>query len=83
MERPDEQGRTTVNRYVTGRVLKALKDSRISNLRFERLTDMEVDVGVYAIGSQYRLPRDYDARAAALYAKKRASDERRGRKQVN
>ena len=61
MEQPDERGNRTLNRYVTGRVLKAFRRSRISNLRIEKLSDLEVSASVYEIGSRYRLPRDYDA----------------------
>jgi hypothetical protein len=74
MEQPDERGNRTLNRYVTGRVLKAFRRSRISNLRIEKLSDLEVSASVYEIGSRYRLPRDYDARVDTLYARKRASD---------
>lgn len=74
MERADERGNRTLRRYVTGRVVKALGRSRISNLHIEKLSELEVSAAVYEIGLRYRLPRNYDSRLEELYANKGASD---------
>jgi hypothetical protein len=70
MERPDDRGNKSVNRYVTGRVLRALRRSRISNLRLERLSQLEISAANYESGLRHRLPHDFDARVAALRAGK-------------
>jgi hypothetical protein len=69
MERPDERGKRTLNRYVTGRLVRAVRRSRIGNLRLEKLSELEVGGSVYEISSRYRLPHDYEERVAALRAR--------------
>ena len=75
MERPDERDHRTVRRYITGRVRTALRRSRISNLRIQRLSELEVDAGAVEISLRYRLPQGYDARVASLYEQRRASND--------
>ncbi|HXW08588.1 MAG TPA: hypothetical protein VD833_25380 [Vicinamibacterales bacterium] len=73
MERPDERGHRNLNRYITGRAVRLLRQSRIGNLRLEKLSEIEIRGFIYESGLRYRLPKDYDERVAALHAKRRSA----------
>jgi hypothetical protein len=39
----------------------------VSNLRYTRLTDLELKTSIFEIGSPHRLPRDFASRVRAEY----------------
>ncbi len=64
VERPDAKGHSTMCRYVTGRVMRALKRAKVRNLAYTRLSQEVRDVSNYTHGLAYRLPSDLDRRIA-------------------
>jgi hypothetical protein len=69
MDRPDSLGRTTLFRLVSARLVCALREASIKNLRFEAAADVESALFAYQIGSAHRLPPDWESRVTELYAR--------------
>ena len=67
MESPDSRGKSTAVMLCTLKVKKALSKAKVSNMRYTRLTDLELNTSIFEIGGPYRLPRDFVSRVKAVY----------------
>lgn len=67
MERPDQLGKRTTNRFCTERVERALVGARVTNLRLTRSEEECVNTSVYQIGLQHLLPADFELQVARAY----------------
>ena len=68
MEAPDQLGRVSTWRMMTGTLKRALAKAKVKNILVRRLTDKRVNTSVYTIGQEHLLPPDYEQRLQAAYA---------------
>jgi hypothetical protein len=67
MERPDSSGHVSAHVFVTEKVREAFDKAKISNVLFERLTEVDVMTSVYENGCSHLLPPDFSHRVDAAY----------------
>jgi hypothetical protein len=66
-DRPDARGNSSMSRIVSEEVIALLKRHRITNIRWEKLSETCTPTWVFEVGLRYLLPRDFKARVEAVY----------------
>ncbi len=69
MSRKDEKDNTTSTVYVTKKVKEIFEDLKVENVIFEKLEDIEIDLSVFRIALNYKLPSDYKEKVLEAYQK--------------
>lgn len=64
---PDAEGRVSLDRIVSARVVQLFKHNRITNLRLVALSDARISTSVFEVGLQHLLPADFHARVSSAY----------------
>lgn len=71
MGRPDQNGQLSGALFVTEQVRDALLGSAVGNISFEKLSELEVNVGVYRDGLEHLLPPGLESEIDAAYREAR------------